>query len=212
MADMRWIDAAILWPNGRIYFFQGDQYFSYDIGSERHDPGYPRSIQSGWPGLSRPFLGAVAWPDDKAYFFDSVNFQVYDIGQNRVTNLLPTHLTWQGVLAGTDRYHQVDAAVMWPARPEDGVGVKAYFFQEDRYYRVDPGTKKVDPNYPLSTTQYWPGLYVTGQRFVGGFVWPKPIDGRLKAYFFHTAQYLRFDIDLNRTDSGYPLPIAEGWS
>jgi hypothetical protein len=147
-----------------------------------------------------------------AYFFSRDRFYTYDIAQNRATGPLPTKLNWHGVLQGPLHEYQVDAALIWPPRPQDGILVpKAYFFQTDLYYRVDVDSRKVDAGYPLKTPDQWPGLWKTGQPFVAAFVWPKPVNGRMKAYFFHHTQYLRYDILDNSTDDGYPLPIHGNW-
>ena len=47
------IDAAIVWPNGKAYFFKGDQYVRYttDPATEGVDSGYPKPVQGNWPGL-----------------------------------------------------------------------------------------------------------------------------------------------------------------
>jgi Hemopexin len=39
------VDSAVLWPNGKIYFFSGDKYFRYDVANEAVDPDYPLPIQ-----------------------------------------------------------------------------------------------------------------------------------------------------------------------
>ncbi len=46
------LDAAVVWPNGKVYFFKGDQYVSYDIAGDRADDGYPKLIADGWAGLA----------------------------------------------------------------------------------------------------------------------------------------------------------------
>jgi hemopexin len=38
------IDAIIPWPNGKLYFFKGDQYAAADIATGKVDPGYPKPI------------------------------------------------------------------------------------------------------------------------------------------------------------------------
>jgi hypothetical protein len=45
------IDAAVVWPNGKAYFFQGTTYVRYDIKKDKVDPGYPAPIANGWPGV-----------------------------------------------------------------------------------------------------------------------------------------------------------------
>jgi hypothetical protein len=45
------IDAAVVWNNGKAYFFQGLFYSRYDIQADRVDAGYPRPILNNWPGI-----------------------------------------------------------------------------------------------------------------------------------------------------------------
>src|SRR4051794_4667725 len=151
------VDSAVMWPNGKIYFFSGGQYYRYDVASDRADPGYPRPIVGNWPGLPGHFQGAVAWPNGKAYFFDRDEYYRYDIATDRVDPgfPLPTRLNWKGILAGPQQDYGVNAAVIWPSG-------KAYFFQYDRYYRYDIATDRVDSGYPAPIAGNWPGLGIGG--------------------------------------------------
>ncbi|MFF3190994.1 hemopexin repeat-containing protein [Streptomyces misionensis] len=45
------IDAGVVWPNGKAYFFRDREYMRYDIAADKVDPGYPLPIGSNWPGL-----------------------------------------------------------------------------------------------------------------------------------------------------------------
>ncbi|MCK5877257.1 MAG: hypothetical protein KAG43_06445 [Candidatus Marithrix sp.] len=45
------IDAAVKWGNGKILFFKGDEYISFDIKADKPDEGYPKPIE-GIPGFS----------------------------------------------------------------------------------------------------------------------------------------------------------------
>ncbi len=51
------IDAAVVWDNGKAYFFKGSEYLRYDIATNKADPGHPRPIRGNWPGL---FTMAIA--------------------------------------------------------------------------------------------------------------------------------------------------------
>jgi hypothetical protein len=45
------IDEAVVWNNGKAYFFKDSQYVRYDIAADRVDPGYPQPIAGNWPGV-----------------------------------------------------------------------------------------------------------------------------------------------------------------
>ncbi|MEZ4861009.1 MAG: hemopexin repeat-containing protein [Caldilineaceae bacterium] len=45
------VNAAVLWNNGKSYFFKGNEYIRYDIASDKTDTGYPQPIKGNWPGL-----------------------------------------------------------------------------------------------------------------------------------------------------------------
>ena len=45
------VNAAVLWNNGKAYFFKGSEYIRYDIAADKVDPGYPAAIAGNWPGL-----------------------------------------------------------------------------------------------------------------------------------------------------------------
>src|SRR5260221_6373481 len=48
-------------------------------------------------------------------------------------------------------------------------------------------------------------------RLRGGFIWPTPIEGRRKAFFFMGDRYVRYDVASERVDDNYPRHIAERW-
>ncbi|GHO87032.1 hemopexin repeat-containing protein [Dictyobacter formicarum] len=208
------IDSAIMWPNGKIYFFSGNQYYGYDIQNESVDLTiYPRPIAGNWPGLAGVDIqGAIVWPElvggrQKAYFFSQDQFYSYDLANNQVDpgSPLPTSLNWPGVLAGPQLDHRVDVAVQWPTG-------KVYLFQYDRYYGItNLVQKKVDFNYPQFIQGNWPGLMATGQEFRAAIVWPKLVGGRQKAYFFLNGLYMSYDIANDATDPNYPQPIQGNW-
>jgi hypothetical protein len=52
------IDAAVVWNNGKAYFFKGANYIRYDIKTDKVDAGYPKPIAGAWPGLFTSSLDA----------------------------------------------------------------------------------------------------------------------------------------------------------
>ena len=78
------VDAAVVWNNGKAFFFRGSEYIRYDIAADRADPGYPRSIASGWPGVWPSGVDAAAlWPNGKACFFKGSEYIQYDVAADR---------------------------------------------------------------------------------------------------------------------------------
>src|SRR6266849_6688322 len=58
---------AVVWPNGKAYFFKGSQYIRWDLNSARVDSGYPATIASGGPAsgltaLMQPSPGPMGRP------------------------------------------------------------------------------------------------------------------------------------------------------
>ena len=52
------VNAAVVWNNGKAYFFKGSEYIRYDIATDKTDAGYPKPIKNFWPGLFEKDLGA----------------------------------------------------------------------------------------------------------------------------------------------------------
>lgn len=223
----------VVWNNGKIYFFQGNDYARYDIVQDKADREdesgnlYPRAIQDSWTGLFRENIdAAVFWPapppggtENKtvAYFFKGDQFLRYDVTADHVDSAdgagrpypQPISLKWPGIW--TDR---VDAVVVWPV-PRNGRLV-AYFFRDDQYIRFDVKRHRADPGYPKPITGNWPNFkFVDG--IDGAVVWPTKVEGKSVVYFFKGDQYMRYDADADRasdqTEGGlaYPAPIAGSW-
>lgn len=84
---------------------------------------------------------------------------------------------------------------------------KAYAFKGNRYYRYDVAADRADPGYPLPIAGHWPGFPSAFEASIdAGVVWNNG-----KAYFFKGNQYIRYDLAADRTDAGYPRPIAGNW-
>lgn len=78
------IDAGFAWPDGKIYFFKGDEYIRYESATNRMDSGYPKRIRDAWCGFPIEFQKqvdtAAIFPNNTAYFFSGNMYVRYDIG------------------------------------------------------------------------------------------------------------------------------------
>jgi hypothetical protein len=146
------IDAEVMWNNGKVYFFKGDQYLRYDIASDKVEAGYPQSIVSHWPGVWSDHIDAgVVWPNGKAYFFKGDQYIRYDLAADKADPGYPQAISshWNGFPANFQA--GIDNVVVW----NNG---KAYFFKGREYLRYDIASDKVDDG-PAAIVRNWHGLW-----------------------------------------------------
>lgn len=207
-AQAAYVTGAINWPGGKAQFFLSDgSYVRYDVAADRADAGYPRPItDTTWPGMGRygrDILVAFNGPDpNKVYFFlTNGTYLRYDIRNDRVDSGYPQPVTdksWPGL----GRYaHQFYAALNWPG------GKVQFFLSNGTYVRYDLAADRVDPGYPQRVTDVtWPGLAPYATRITSAINWRNG-----KAYFFlDNGTYLRYDIEEDEVDEGYPKRIDAG--
>lgn len=170
------------------------QYIMYDLASDRAEIGYPKDTSCCWPGLWRQNIdAAVNWGNGKAYFFSGNQYVRYDINLDRADPGYPK---------------QIDSA-NWPGLWTDGIDAvfnggngKALFFKGSQFIIYDIAADRADPGFPQSIENMaWPGLPPSGR-----------IDsainaGNGKAYFFSGSEYVRYDLNADKIDPGYPKPI-----
>jgi Hemopexin len=201
-----YVAAAVLWPDDKAQFFLSNgTYVRYDLRTERAEEGYPKPIDDRtWPGLG-PFaqmiLAACNAPDGKAYFFLSNGQYVrYSIQQDKIDPGYPKPIddaTWPGI----GRYSgALASALNWKD------GKIQFFLTNGQYIRYDIANDHADPDYPQDVTQdTWPGLENYKSLLAGAF---NRENG--KAYIFlKDGRYIRYDIEEDRVDAGYPKAIDE---
>jgi hypothetical protein len=190
--------AGVVWPGGKIYFFNGAQYTRYDIANDRADSGYPLTISTYWYNWPVTWTDGVDagfdWGNGKAYFFRGSEYLSYDIATDQVDPGYPRPIAgnWGN---WPSSWTSVDASVKW----DNG---KVYFFRGSQYLRYDLAAGQVDAGYPLPIAGYWPGLFTSTIDYA--LVHPNGW-----AYFFKGQQYQRYDISLDRVDD--TLPIVGFW-
>lgn len=157
------VDAAFLGkylraPDGedlsrKLFLFNRDTYVRWDIDNEAMDPGYPRLIREGWPGVTFPRVDAVVnVTPDAVYFFHGNHYSRFNTLTNQADEGYPelTSRRWTGVT-----FDRIDAATYW------GNG-KVYFFRDNQFIRYDTVMWRADPGYPKSIGSH----YVEDWRFV----------------------------------------------
>ncbi|MGF1493593.1 MAG: hemopexin repeat-containing protein [Microcoleaceae cyanobacterium] len=148
------MDAAVVWHNGKAFFFQGDEYFCFDLYQHRVESGYPQKINDGhwigWPeNFYRGIDTAILWNNGKAYFFKGDQYLCYDIYREMMDAGYPqpiANLPWK---AWPRSFSQnLDAALTW----NNG---RAYFFKGDEYIALDMNQGCVEPGYPKKIWEGW---------------------------------------------------------
>ena len=134
-----------------------------------------------------------------AYFFKNDQYIKYDWQKDTIVEGYPAALSaWNfpGKFA-----ESIDAAF-------NGSGSsagKSYFFKNDEYLRFDWDADAVDEGYPKPLSLWnFPSPFSSGiDAAVEG------VDGNEgKIYFFKGNQYLRYDLEKDVIDDGYPLPLS----
>jgi hypothetical protein len=136
----------------KLYFFNRGQYIRVDVDSRAIDPGYPKTIAEGWPGL--PFEridAALNVSPDALYFFLGSQYVRFNMLKNRADEGYPqpTAKRWAGL-----NFDRIDAAVYWG-------NAKVYFFRGSQHIRYDMVNYRVDPGYPKAIV----GNYVDDWKF-----------------------------------------------
>lgn len=136
----------------RVFFFNRDKYVRWDIDARAVDPGYPRLISEGWPGVTFSRVDAAINVDgESVYFFCGNQYIRFNTLLNRVDDGYPelVNRRWSGVT-----FDRIDAATYWG-------NAKVYFFSGNQYIRYDTVMWQADPGYPKTLDSH----YVEDWRF-----------------------------------------------
>lgn len=125
--------------DGKYFFFSENEFVRFDFKTKTVDPGYPKPISEGWPGL--PFErvdAALNAGTESVYFFTGSRYVRFNMAKNRVDEGYPQDISkrWVGVT-----FDRIDASTYWG----DG---KVYFFRNDEYIRYDTVNYCADPGFP----------------------------------------------------------------
>uniref|UniRef100_A0A3B4X5B4 Matrix metallopeptidase 20a (enamelysin) n=1 Tax=Seriola lalandi dorsalis TaxID=1841481 RepID=A0A3B4X5B4_SERLL len=88
---IRQVDAAVhVSEYGKTVFFTGDFYYSYPFLKRRMDPGFPRLIQTDWPGIPKRVNAAF-----NIFLLSGLKSCQFHFRQKRVVNIIPAN-SWLG--------------------------------------------------------------------------------------------------------------------
>lgn len=138
--------------NKKLYVFNRDSFIRIDTERREIDPGYPKLIAEGWPGVTFSRVDAVLnVAPDALYFFCGKYYIRFNMLKNRADEGYPelTNKHWAGLT-----FDRIDAAVYWG-------NAKIYFFRGNEYVRYDMVNFSVDPGFPKFLT----GNYVEDWKF-----------------------------------------------
>ncbi len=130
----------------KLFFFNRDKYVRWDVDAGGIDPGYPRLISDGWPGLPFGRIDAAVNVDpESVYFFCGNKYARFNTMTNRVDDGYPESVQkrWVGVT-----FDRIDAATYWG-------NAKVYFFCGNQYIRYDTVMWRADPGFPKTVSSHY---------------------------------------------------------
>ncbi len=184
------INAAVIHPNGKAYFFIKNYYRRFNIQTNRFEK-VGRINKDGWKGVPNNVDAVFIHPQNKkGYFFVGNLYYRYDFKKDKVDK--------KGII-GVDGWKGVDgpidAVVMHPTNNS------VYFFKGNKYYRYSLTKHKMDKIGTIGSDG-WKGV-------------PTKLDAALmhtngKAYFFKGDHYYRFNFNKHRVEKKAIIG-RDGW-
>jgi len=194
ICESRQIDVILTDAEGRVFVFQGEQFWRLTNGSL--DPGFPRFISDYWEGIPNNLDAAFTWTNGKLYFFKGSQYWRIS-NDGRLDSGFPRSIEsgFPGIPSN------MDAAIVW------GKNDKIYVFKGSQYWRLDPKNAHdpVDQSYPRQISN-WAGIpdnLDTAMQFSDG-----------KTYFFKNGEYYKFNdrtLKVQDEDPSYPRNTGDYW-
>ena len=190
--------AAHQWYNSKTYFFDSNStYTRYNKILDKADSGYPAEVNNhNWPGLE-PYnkmirASFLANNNTVYYFLSDGTFINYDTQADTVRDGFPKIIdesTWPGLQNYAKR---ITAALKWQ-------GERVYLFLNDgTYLRINLSNNTLDSGYPKTINNAnWPGLEPYAKNIQSALKW----DDTRGYLFLNNAQYIRYNITLDKVDS-----------
>jgi hypothetical protein len=150
---------------------------------------------------STHIVATLRVPGDKVHFFlNDGTYLRFDVRDNAVDSGYPKNISdssWPGM----------GGYALQIAAAFNGPRDKVYFFLVDgRYLRYDTREAHVDSGYPkLINDANWPGLGRYRAMITDALNWP----GNKVQFFLNDGTYLRYDMQQNRVDEGYPKVVND---
>lgn len=130
----------------KLFLFNRDKYVRWDVDAHKIDPGYPRLITDGWPGIDFDRIDAVVNVTPQSlYFFCGNRYIRFNTLTNHADDGYADIVSrrWVGVT-----FDRIDAATYWG-------NAKVYFFRGNQYIRYDTVTWRADAGYPKSIVSHY---------------------------------------------------------
>ncbi len=189
------IDAAWLDPKGKSYFTHNAKYYSDKDSKECSLPGMFTGL--GFSSIDAALIGAGT-RKGKIYFFSGELYTRFDFNTGKCEAGYPSSI--KGVW--NIPFSKIDAAWSHPT-----IKNKYYMSSGSEYIRLTVDKGGFDSGYPKPISQHWHGIEFS---HIDAVI--QGIGNRSgKLYFFSGTQYVRYDMQSDKVDRGYPNDIMENW-
>ncbi|MFF9040523.1 hemopexin repeat-containing protein [Streptomyces sp. NPDC014892] len=193
----------------KCWILKDSQYTRYDLAEDTGDWSAPKPIDGNWKGLPAHFtrgIDAAVTRRDKptvAYLFKDDQYVRYDLQADRADDGYPKSIegNWRGLPAHFTR--GIDAVVSHHTDP-----VVLWIFKDDQYVRYNISDDELLAG-PKRIADGWSGLPDSFQRGIDAAVTKH--NEPTKVYLFKDDHYVRYDLEADRTDDGYPKTIVAEW-